>query len=114
MLIEERPPSGAEVQEDSAGENRSCPGVLHTTGSAGATELGPEAPSPAGATAELRAGPASPALLQPPPCTSGGTRSPSDTAEREGRTFSMAQNRVRDLTSYEQPKTSVGPCALWV
>lgn len=66
----------------------SCP-VVRTTDPGGVTELGPEAPSPAGATEELRAGLASPALLQPLPCTSDGTRSPSYTADREGRTFSI-------------------------
>lgn len=59
--------------------------VLHTADNGGATELCPEAPSPAAATEELRAGLASPALLQPLPCTSDGTRSPSYTGEREGQ-----------------------------
>lgn len=62
---------------------RGCPGALHT--SAGATALGPEAPSRGAASAEPRAGLASPALLPPLPCTSGGTRSPSYAAEREGQ-----------------------------
>lgn len=77
MLIEERAPSDAEVQEDADGGNTELSRCPAHPDSAGATELWPEAPSPAGATEGLRAGLASPALLQPLPCTSDGTRSPS-------------------------------------
>lgn len=75
----------------------SCPDVLHTTDSGAATEPWPGAPSPAGATEELRAGLACPALLQPLPCTSDGTRSPSYTAEREGQDI-QHKHRTQFLT----------------
>lgn len=79
MLTEECPPGSAKVQKTQVMGTRSRADVLHTADNGGATELWPEAPSPGAATEELRAGLASPALLQLLPCTSDGTRSPSYT-----------------------------------
>lgn len=112
-FTEERSPSGVKGWEDTDYCDTKRSWCSTHRRHCGATELWWEALSPAWATEELRAGLASPVLLQLLPCTSDGSRSPSYTREREGYNIQHKPRRVGAFASCIQPKTLVGPCALW-
>lgn len=96
-FIEECSPSGVNSQEHRLFWHQVFPDVLHAAGNHGATDLWWEAPSPGWATEELQAGLVSPVLLQRLPGTSDGSRPPSYTREREGRTFSINREELVPL-----------------